>query len=351
MRRDWGSNEGLDTGRENEHHCQWVRTRHSAFQYLNQNYISYVLAGSWLNCMFYAVELLLTIRYLSRSSHSLLHKAGVGGMLAFDTICTAAIFVRVYNVFLGFPLNVQPHNSSITNTIGVILLSTYGTASLEQLFLCCLYFNLTKRRFITAFLSLNIVVHLGFSYASAILVFHFRTSTASALMASKVGAITCSATDIMIATALLSTFIRIEAETGLEKNITRRLIVLIFASGVAVASVTLFSMVLMLTQNRGVNFYSITLSQPAYNLQPQRIPSSTSYEDAYTALTIVGSSYVVRSLPEPTITLSSLSLPTTTIVSGNFGVGREGDSHTSPQVRSGASYDYLICSALLNVEY
>jgi hypothetical protein len=118
----------------------------------------------------------------------------------------------------------------------------------------------TKRRFITAFLSLNIVVHvssvflllaivittstvqLGFSYASAILVFRFRTSTTSAMMASKcgelfslcpteilpfhslfyfpsrVGAITCSATDIMIATALLSTFIRIEAETGLEKK-------------------------------------------------------------------------------------------------------------------------------------
>jgi hypothetical protein len=103
-------------------------------------------------------------------------------MFAFDTICTAAIFVRVYNVFLLFPLNVQPHNSSITNTIGVILLSTYGTASLEQLFLCCLYFNLwvdrsflyfeddqgfilfdfrTKRRFITAFLLLNIVVHVN----------------------------------------------------------------------------------------------------------------------------------------------------------------------------------------------
>jgi hypothetical protein len=106
------------------------------------NYFSYILAGSWLNCMLYAVEFFLSIRYLHRSSYSLLHKIGVGGMFAFDTICTAAIFVRVYNVFLRFPLNVQPHNSSITNTIGVILLSTYGTASLEQLFLCCLYFNL-----------------------------------------------------------------------------------------------------------------------------------------------------------------------------------------------------------------
>ncbi|KAJ7318544.1 hypothetical protein DFH08DRAFT_971288 [Mycena albidolilacea] len=292
----------------------------------------YILAGSWLNCMFYAVEVLLTIRYLHRSSHSLLHKAGVGGMFAFDTICTAAIFVRVYNVFLGFPLNVQPHNSSITNTIGVILLSTYGTASLEQLFLCCLYFNLTRRRFITAFLLLNIVVHLGFSYASAILVLHFRTSTTSAMMASKVGAITCSATDIMIATALLSTFIRIEAETGLEKNTTRRLIVLIFTSGCAVASLTLFTMVLILTQNRAYTvFYFI--------------------RGRIYALTIVGSSYVVRSPPEPTITLSSVSLPTTTIVSGNFGVGREGDSHTSPQVRSGAAYDHLMRSALLNVKY
>ncbi|KAJ7860016.1 hypothetical protein B0H13DRAFT_2074308, partial [Mycena leptocephala] len=275
----------------------------------------YVLAGSWLNCMFYAAELFLTIRYLHRSSHSLLHKTGVGGMLAFDTICTAAIFVRVYNIFLGFPPTVQPHNSSITNTIGVILLSTYGTASLEQLFLCCLYFNLTKRRFITAFLLLNIVVHVTrILLASAILVLHFRTSTASATTASSVGAITCSATDVMIATALLSTFIRIEAEAGSERkhhSTIRRLIVLIFTSGVAVASVTLFTMVLMLKQN------------PAYTVL-------FFIQGRIYALTIVGSSYAVRNPPESTLTPTSLSLPTT-IVSGNSRVGREGDSHTTPQ--------------------
>ncbi|KAF7348897.1 hypothetical protein MVEN_01409900 [Mycena venus] len=272
----------------------------------------YVLAGSWFNCMLYAIELFLTIRYFHRSSRSLLHKIGVGGMFAFDTICTAAISVRVYNVFLLFPLNVQPHNSSITNTIGVILLSTYGTASLQQLFLCCLYFNLTKRRVITAFLLLNIVVHLGFSYASAILVLHFRTSTASATTASNVGAITSSATDIMIATALLSTFVRIEAEVGSERNIIRRLMVLIFTSGVAVASVTLFTVILMLKQNRAYTVFFFIRGR-------------------ISALTIVGSSYAVRNPPEST---TSVSLPTT-IVSGNFRVGREGDSHTSPQVRSG----------------
>ncbi|KAJ7681709.1 hypothetical protein B0H14DRAFT_925964 [Mycena olivaceomarginata] len=288
------------------------------------NYFSYILAGSWLNCILYAVEFFLSIRYFHRSSYSLLHKIGVGGMFAFDTICTAAIFVRVYNVFLRFPLNVQPHNSSITNTIGVILLSTYGTASLEQLFLCCLYFNLTKRRFITAFLLLNIVVHLGFSYASAILVLHFRTSTASATTTSKVGAITCCATDIMIATALLSTFIRIEVEVGSEQkhhSIVRRLIVLIFISGVAVASVTLFTIVLLLTKSRA---YTVLFF----------------IQGRIYALAIVGTSYAVRNPPESTLTVTSVSLPTI-LVSGNFRVGREGNSHTSPQVRSGAACDHL----------
>ncbi|KAJ6586201.1 hypothetical protein B0H19DRAFT_1250906 [Mycena capillaripes] len=274
--------------------------------------------------MLYAIELFLTIRYFHRSSHSLLHKTGVGGMLTFDTICTAAILIRVYNIFLYFPLGVQPHNSSITNTIGVILLSNYGTASLAQLFLSCLYYNLTKRRFITAFLLLNIVVHLGFSYASAILVLHFRWSNASATTASKVGAITCSATDIMIATALLSTFVRIEAEASSEQkhySIIRRLIVLIFTSGVAVASVTLFTIILMLEQNRAYTLF--------YFIQGRMY-----------ALTIVGSSYAMRNPPESTLTLMSASLPTA-IVSGNFNIGREEDSHTSPQVGSGAAYEHL----------
>ncbi|KAJ7494909.1 hypothetical protein FB451DRAFT_1550596 [Mycena latifolia] len=313
--------EGIVTGCFSPRHPHSLRCRPRSRDWIpaermNITANSYVLAGSWLNCMFYAVELFLTIRYLHRSSHSLLHKTGVGSMLVFDTICTAAIFVRVYNVFLGFPLNVQPHNSSITNTIGVIILSNYGTASLEQLFLCCLYFNLTKRRFITAFLLLNIVVHLGFSYASAILVLHFRTATASATTATKVGAMTCCATDIMIAAALLSTFIRIEAEAGSEQkrhSILRRLTVLIFTSGVAVASVTLFMIVLMLKQN------------PAYT-------AFFFIQGRLYALTIVGSSYAVHKSPESTLTLTNMSLPTA-IATGNFRVGREGDSHTSPQDR------------------
>ncbi|KAJ6525144.1 hypothetical protein B0H19DRAFT_1276231 [Mycena capillaripes] len=274
--------------------------------------------------MLYTIELLLTIRYFHRSSHSLLHKTGVGGMFTFDTICTVTIFIRVYNVFLRFPLDVQPQNSSITNTIGVIILSNYGTASLAQLFLSCLYYNLTKRRFITAFFLLNIVVHLGFSYASAILVLHFRWSNASATTASKVGAITCSATDIMIATALLSTFVRIEAEAGSEQkhySVIRRLMALIFTSGVAVASVTLITIVLLLEQNRAYTLF--------YFIQGRMY-----------ALTIVGSSYAMRNQPESTLTLMSVSLPTT-IVSGNFRVGREGESHTSLQVRSGAVYEHL----------
>ncbi|KAJ7038566.1 hypothetical protein C8F04DRAFT_1179580 [Mycena alexandri] len=213
----------------------------------------------------------------------------------------------------------------------------------------------TKRRFLTAFLLLNIVVHLGFSYASAILVLHFRTSTASATTASNSrshymlcdGHYDCDCIALHVSSALKRRLVR-------NKNITsiiRRLIVLVFTSGVAVASVTLFTLVLMLKQNPGVYFYSTILSSPAYNLQPQHYTVFFFIKGRIYALTIVGSSYAVRNPPESTLTLTSVSLPTT-IVSGNFRVGREGDSHTSPQVRSGAAYGHLNpLSALLNVEY
>ncbi|KAF8214252.1 hypothetical protein K438DRAFT_1956339 [Mycena galopus ATCC 62051] len=198
------------------------------------------------------LELVLAVRYFRHSSRSRLHGAGISAIVASDTLCTFTICAKIYLlVWLhpSQPHDVYPRISAATLT--VILFSTYATASLAQLFLCALYFNLTKRRVITVLLVFSIVTHLAFSYASAVLVVATGSTLGWAMMTSKIGAISCAATDSMIAAALLHTFIQMDTTSafkGSTHNLLRRLIVLILSSGVIVASTTLLSMILVLNQ-------------------------------------------------------------------------------------------------------
>ncbi|KAJ7916124.1 hypothetical protein B0H13DRAFT_1998362 [Mycena leptocephala] len=216
-------------------------------------YNAYLLAASWLNCALFMLEIYLMIRYFQLPSRPLLHRIGVAAILVFDTICTFAISADVYLMLLLFPcdsdhLFIRP---SLV-TLAVIIFATYATASIVQLFLCNLYFNLTKRRTISVFLVLCIAVHLGFSYASAILVLVNNTPLGSSFLTTKIGIISCAVTDILIASALLYTFVRIDKTMVVQsstQSLLRRLMVLILTAGVAVATTTLLVMILLLKQD------------------------------------------------------------------------------------------------------
>ncbi|KAJ7916125.1 hypothetical protein B0H13DRAFT_1998363 [Mycena leptocephala] len=213
-------------------------------------YNVYHLAASWLNCALFMLEIYLMIQYFQLPSRPLLHRIGVAAILVFDTVCTIAISVRVYLMVLVFPCHsskVFLHSSVIT--LALILFATYATASIVQLFLCNLYFNLTKRRTISVFLVLCIAVHLGFSYASAILVLVNNTPLGSSFLTTKIGIISCAVTDILIATALLYTFVRIDKTMIVQsstQSLLRRLMVLVLTAGVVVATTTLLVMILLL---------------------------------------------------------------------------------------------------------
>ncbi|KAJ6551937.1 hypothetical protein B0H19DRAFT_1159407 [Mycena capillaripes] len=215
----------------------------------------YILAASWLNCLLYMLEIFLLFQYFQLASRPLLHRVGVGAMFLFDTICTFAVCARVYMVALVFPCQSDVFSRSALSLLSVILFTTYATASIEQLFLCYLYFNLTKQRMIAALLVFSVVVHLAFTYASAILVVAKNTPLGSSILTSKMGAIACAVTDIMIAAALLCTFIRFEKTIVIRvstQSLLRRLMVLIFTSGVVVASTTSVVMIFLL---KGIHAY------------------------------------------------------------------------------------------------
>ncbi|KAJ7111178.1 hypothetical protein C8R43DRAFT_160709 [Mycena crocata] len=214
---------------------------------------AYFLVGSWINCMLFSAELCLMAQYFQhRSTRPWLHQVGVGAIFLFDTICTLTICAEVYTVVLVFPC--QEAHVFTRFTMGALateLFTTYATASFVQLFLCYLYFALTKNRIVGGILVANVIIHLIFSYLSAIFVITNSAPgpTGFAFLTSKIGAITCAITDILIASVLLYTLIRMEITSAVRlstHSLLRRLMVIIVTSGVLVASSTLFTMIFLL---------------------------------------------------------------------------------------------------------
>ncbi|KAJ7844961.1 hypothetical protein B0H13DRAFT_2096020 [Mycena leptocephala] len=195
-----------------------------------------LLVTSWINCMLFMLELVLAVRYFQHSSRPLLHRAGIGAMMASDILCTFTICAKIYLVVSLYPSG-PPHGFP------------EFTLQTTALFLCALYFNLTKRRVISAILLFGIVVQLAFSYASAVLILATGSPYGWAMLAARIGAISCAVVDSMIAATLLYTFIRMDTTSAFRAsthNLLRRLIALFFSSGVIVASTTLLSTILLL---------------------------------------------------------------------------------------------------------
>ncbi|KAJ7240406.1 hypothetical protein B0H12DRAFT_1134797 [Mycena haematopus] len=221
---------------------------------------AYLLAGSWINSMLFMLEIVLMYRYFQQPSRPLLHKVGAAVIFSFDTISTFAIWTNVYLVVLNFGKHPDPifARSSLA-LLSVLLVATYATASIEQLFLCYVYFSLTKRRVVTAFLLFCVAVHLVFSYMSAIMILVNNTTFGLPILTSKIGAISCAVTDVMIAACLLFTFLGFKKTIVIRvsmQSVIHRLMILIFTSGVVVASTTLLVMIFLLT---GLPAYTLFL--------------------------------------------------------------------------------------------
>ncbi|KAJ7450096.1 hypothetical protein B0H11DRAFT_2289440 [Mycena galericulata] len=211
-----------------------------------------LLAASWINCMLFSLEIVLLVQYFQKP-RPLLHQVGVSAIFAFDTVCTFAVCAQTYLVVLVFAC--EPNHFlpiATLRTVTVILFMTYATASLEQMFLCYLFFTLTKQRLISVFLVCCIALHLSASYASGILTIQQQSPLGPAFLTSKLGAISCAVTDILIAAALLHTFIRMESTSAVRvstRTLLHRLMVMSFTSGVAVASTTSLTMILLIGGN------------------------------------------------------------------------------------------------------
>ncbi|KAJ6580452.1 hypothetical protein DFH09DRAFT_1145965 [Mycena vulgaris] len=213
------------------------------------------LVSSWLNLVLYTAELFLCRQYLQLPGRPLLHKLSVVALVVFDTICTLSTLVSV-----GFA-TVPIHTTNIRlllAPVSITILATYSSAAIAQLFLCKLFFQLTKNTLVVGLLVLLIAVHCAFSFASAIMILTKMSVFGIVLTATTVGAISCAVTDISIAFCLAYKFWKMLRSTGRATsthNLVRRILILTISSGAMVASTTLIMMILLLRASPAFQFF------------------------------------------------------------------------------------------------
>nr|GAT48346.1 predicted protein [Mycena chlorophos] len=211
------------------------------------------LASSWVNMMLFMLEIVLCFRYFQRRGRPLAHRIGIGLILFFDTICTGTANAYVFIMFLSFFGRASVFGFEIGNAIQMML--TYSTAVVEQLFLCHLFFILSRKRIVSAVLVFLGFAHLSVSYAAAILVFtlgHFDSLT---FQVTSAGAILCAVTDVLIAGFLGYEFFKILKNRGIMHNIWRRSLLLTLTSGAVVALTTLLMMILLIRTEIAFEFF------------------------------------------------------------------------------------------------
>ncbi|KAJ7274070.1 hypothetical protein C8J57DRAFT_251439 [Mycena rebaudengoi] len=213
------------------------------------------LSSSWVNTMLYMLELVLCWQYFQRSSRPLIHKIGVGAMVFFDTLCTMAICGALFLTYLQ-----TVGRATFTATlfpVSATIITTYASASIEQLFLCHLYFILTRNKVISILLVLLVLLHTAFSWAAGIMLMHGRIAFSLTSRITAVGAISCAVTDIFIAGCLGYQFFGMQPDgpriSG--KSVIRRFYILSLTSGVIVATTTLLMMILFLKGSVAFEFF------------------------------------------------------------------------------------------------
>ncbi|KAJ7606556.1 hypothetical protein DFH06DRAFT_1251007 [Mycena polygramma] len=211
------------------------------------------LASSWINMMLYMLEIVMCLRYFQRGTYRPLpHRIGVGAMVIFDTVCTSSLDANVLMTFLVFFGKGSFSALSIPTTLNIFM--TYFVAVIEQLFLCHLYFIITRKRLVSLCLVFLAFLHLGFSSGAAIMVQTAPTERLTDTVTA-VGAVLCAITDLQIAGCLGYELFKIRASQSSQSNLLRRVFVLSITSGAIVATTTLLMMILFLKGSVAFEFF------------------------------------------------------------------------------------------------
>ncbi|KAJ7837641.1 hypothetical protein B0H14DRAFT_2589066 [Mycena olivaceomarginata] len=166
-----------------------------------------------------------------RRSRPWVHKIGVLALILADGACVIAVSFNVCNNVTGAFRN--PHY--FVAPIAAQIMTTYVSAVIAQLFFCNIFYTLTRNVVVSGVMLLLITVHLGFSWASAILLIQNPTATSGISLATTTsGAVSCAATDVIIAGCLATKFGMLMREIvpgRTARSLVQRILILAVASG------------------------------------------------------------------------------------------------------------------------
>ncbi|KAJ7016896.1 hypothetical protein C8F04DRAFT_1158972 [Mycena alexandri] len=189
-------------------------------------FLGIILAGSWLNLVFYTTEIILFVYHLPRWTLKPVYKYGSYALLANDAVGTFAVCANAFLCAVDGP--VRPLWPS-----HVLLISTALAAFMEQSFLIHRYYRVAIGKVMSIFLMLIASAHLVF----AVIAFLFDQK----IEASTIGAILCSFVDLLIALSICWSLSGIEPMWRSTQQLIRVLCINALASGTVVAAVTLLS--------------------------------------------------------------------------------------------------------------
>ncbi|KAF7345459.1 hypothetical protein MVEN_01564000 [Mycena venus] len=223
-------------------------------------------AASWVNVALYTLELVLCAHYFARPSRPLINKIGIGLMVLADTVCTLAICFEV-----GLAIVPAQENFPFIIALAIQIIATYISAVIMQLNFCHLFYVLTGNKVVCGALMFLIFTHLGFSWASGILLLKLPKlgpGSGVAFTVNTVGAVACAATDLVVAICLGYKFFRIMQVTipGLgTRSLAKRILILSVGSGAICATNTL-TMLILLLEGSFVFHFLATIQGRVYTL-------------------------------------------------------------------------------------
>ncbi|KAF9068481.1 hypothetical protein BDP27DRAFT_1327108 [Rhodocollybia butyracea] len=189
---------------------------------------SYLLAGSWLNMLFYGTEIVL-------------------GALLIDTVCTAVV---CYNAYFYIVLSPESLESFIQPwTLPVTILCTYHAAVVEQVFFIRRFWQITRNKLVTFLSCFLLIAHISFAWILVIDLLAVSAVTVFNLNLTIIAASLCAATDLFIAVVMFHTMSRIKTTYTATQSLLRRISMQSMACGFTTSATTVVMLALLVTHN------------------------------------------------------------------------------------------------------
>ncbi|KAJ7367359.1 hypothetical protein DFH08DRAFT_837270 [Mycena albidolilacea] len=212
--------------------------------------LSCLLAGSWLNTVFFTLEVILCFLYVRRWKLSPVFSYGFALFLVNDSLGTLCVYANMYLTVTLVPAPQWP--------VPVLLLSTALSALIEQFYMVHRYWIVTKNTVWSAFLLLLSVTHVAIAISSVSLGGPYKEYFVhNGLTMTTIAAIICTVADVLISLSMVWSLSGFEPVSQSTRQLIRSVAMNALATGIVVATVTALAMISLIVKSLNRNIFSL----------------------------------------------------------------------------------------------